>query len=353
MSMARWTAADIPDLSDRGAVVTGANSGLGFQTALELARHGARVMMACRDQGRGAQAVDRVRALAPGAEVELGLLDLADLASVRRFTGELGDRREGLDLLVNNAGVMAIPHRRTADGFEMQLGTNHLGHFALTGLLWPLLAARPGARVVTISSIAHRAGWISFGNLQRERRYERWTAYGQAKLANLLFAFEVQRRADAADVDLLSMAAHPGYAATKGPSRNNLNSWGHDRCPDRAHNCSSYCGTGPNLQAVGPQMSGARLSARLFDAANRVFAQPGAQGALPSLYAATSPDARGGAYYGPDGFGEVRGYPTRVKAARRAYDERTARRLWQVSEDLTGVRYDSLDAKILQNASCV
>jgi len=322
MSMARWTAADIPDLSDRGAVVTGANSGLGFQTALELARHGARVMMACRDQGRGAQAVDRVRALAPGAEVELGLLDLADLASVRRFTGELGDRREGLDLLVNNAGVMAIPHRRTADGFEMQLGTNHLGHFALTGLLWPLLAARPGARVVTISSIAHRAGWISFGNLQRERRYERWTAYGQAKLANLLFAFEVQRRADAADVDLLSMAAHPGYAAT-------------------------------NLQAVGPQMSGARLSARLFDAANRVFAQPGAQGALPSLYAATSPDARGGAYYGPDGFGEVRGYPTRVKAARRAYDERTARRLWQVSEDLTGVRYDSLDAKILQNASCV
>jgi len=287
-----------------------------------LARHGARVVMACRDQGRGAQAVDRVRALAPGAEVELGLLDLADLASVRRFTGELGDRREGLDLLVNNAGVMAIPHRRTADGFEMQLGTNHLGHFALTGLLWPLLAARPGARVVTVSSIAHRAGWISFGNLQRERRYERWTAYGQAKLANLLFAFEVQRRADAADVDLLSMAAHPGYAAT-------------------------------NLQAVGPQMSGARLSARLFDAANRVFAQPGAQGALPSLYAATSPDARGGAYYGPDGFGEVRGYPTRVKAARRAYDERTARRLWQVSEDLTGVRYDSLDAKILQNASCV
>jgi len=195
----------------------------------------------------------------------------------------------------------------------MQLGTNHLGHFALTGLLWPLLTARPGARVVTVSSIAHRAGWISFGNLQRERRYERWTAYGQAKLANLLFAFELQRRAAAVGMDLLSMAAHPGYAAT-------------------------------NLQAVGPQMSGARLSARLFDAANRVFAQSGAQGALPALYAATSPAARGGAYYGPDGLGEVRGYPTRVKAARRAYDERTARRLWQVSEGLTGVRYDSLDA---------
>jgi len=324
MSMAKWTAADIPDLSGREAVVTGANSGLGFQTALELARHGARVVMACRDQGRGAQAVDRVRAAAPGAQVELGALDLAELASVRRFAAWYRERREreGLDLLVNNAGVMAIPHRRTADGFEMQLGTNHLGHFALTGLLLPLLTARPGARVVTVSSIAHRAGWISFGNLQRERRYERWTAYGQAKLANLLFAFELQRRADAVGVDLLSMAAHPGYAAT-------------------------------NLQAVGPQMSGARLSARLFDAANRVVAQSGARGALPSLYAATSPDARGGAYYGPDGLGEVRGYPTRVKAARRAYDERTARRLWQVSEDLTGVRYDSLDAKILQKASRV
>ncbi len=245
--MAKWTAADIPDLSGREAVVTGANSGLGFQTALELARHGARVVMACRDQGRGAQAVDRVRAAAPGAQVELGALDLAELASVRRFAAWYRERREreGLDLLVNNAGVMAIPHRRTADGFEMQLGTNHLGHFALTGLLLPLLTARPGARVVTVSSIAHRAGWISFGNLQRERRYERWTAYGQAKLANLLFAFELQRRADAVGVDLLSMAAHPGYAAT-------------------------------NLQAVGPQMSGARLSARLFDAANRVVAQSGA-----------------------------------------------------------------------------
>ncbi len=306
--MVRWTAADIPDLSGRTAIVTGANSGLGFQTALALARHGASVVMACRDEVRGRQAVDRARALAPDVDVALGTLDLADLASVRRFAAWYGAGHERLDLLVNNAGVMAIPHRRTADGFEMQLGTNHLGHFALTGCLLPLLAARPGARVVTVSSVVHLFGRIAFNNLQREQRYERWTAYAQSKLANLLFAFELQRRADAAGLTLLSLAAHPGYAAT-------------------------------NLQAVGPRMSGSRLQARLMQLGNRVFAQSDAQGALPSLYAATAPDVTGGDFYGPDGIGGVRGYPKRVKAVRRAYDEEAARRLWQVSEDLTGMHY--------------
>jgi len=310
--MATWTAATIPDLSGRRAVVTGANSGLGFQTALELARHGATVTLACRDEERGARAVDQIRALAPEAAVEVAPLDLADLSSIERFADAYRAGRDGLDLLVNNAGVMAIPRRQTADGFEMQLGANHLGHFALTGRLFPLLAARPGARVVTVSSAAHRGGRIDFDDLQHERNYRPWSVYGQSKLANLLFAFELQRRADAAGVDLLSVAAHPGYAAT-------------------------------GLQGVGPQMTGRRLQGLLLQVANRVVAQSAARGALPSLYAATAPDVTGGAFYGPDGIGELRGYPKRVKAARPAYDEQTARHLWQVSEDLTGVRYETLD----------
>jgi len=313
--MATWTAATIPDLSGRGAVVTGANSGLGFQTALELARHGADVTLACRDEERGARAVSGIRALAPKAAVEAAPLDLADLSSIARFADAYRAGRDGLDLLVNNAGVMAIPHRQIADGFEMQLGANHLGHFALTGRLFPLLAARPGARVVTVSSTAHRGGRIDFDDLQHERSYRPWSVYGQSKLANLLFAFELQRCADAAGVDLLSVAAHPGYAAT-------------------------------NLQ----RMTGRRLQGLLLQAANQVVAQSAARGALPSLYAATAPDVTGGAFYGPDGIGEIRGYPKRVKAARPAYDEQTARRLWQVSEDLTGVRYETLD-RALESAN--
>lgn len=307
----RWTAAEIPDLTGRMAVVTGANSGLGLHTSLELARHGARVVLACRDEGKGAGALRRIRDEVPGAEVELGALDLADLAPVRRFAEAYASLHDRLDILVNNAGVMALPYRRTADGFEMQLGTNHLGHFALTGLLLPTLLARHGARVVTLSSQAHRFGRVDIDDLHSERRYRKWFAYAQSKLANLLFMSELARRADAAHAALVSVAAHPGYAAT-------------------------------NLQLAGPRMAGNTLAEKASALGNRLIAQSDAQGALPSLYAATAPDVRGGECFGPDGPFEQRGYPKRVGTSKAARDEVTARRLWEVSEQLTGVRYEAL-----------
>jgi NAD(P)-dependent dehydrogenase (short-subunit alcohol dehydrogenase family) len=306
-----WTASDIPELGGRRAIVTGANSGLGLEIALELARHGARVVLACRDTGKGDEAARGISAAVSEANVEVARLDLAELASVREFAeAHSGD---GLDLLVNNAGVMALPRRVTRDGFEMQLGTNHLGHFALTGLLLPALLERPGARVVTMSSGAHQMGRIRFDDLQGERRYQRWLAYGQSKLANLLFAFELARRAALADLDLTSVAAHPGYAAT-------------------------------NLQLAGPQMEGSGLKERLAKLGNRVFAQSSAQGALPALYAASMPGVVGGEYFGPDRVGGMRGNPARAQTNRAARDPELARRLWTVSEELTGVRYDALPA---------
>jgi NAD(P)-dependent dehydrogenase (short-subunit alcohol dehydrogenase family) len=308
-----WTAADIPDLADRTAVVTGANSGIGYHTALELARHGAHVVLACRDDARGAEAMGRLTTEAPTARVELATLDLADLASVRRFAQSYAAAHPGLDLLVNNAGVMALPPRRTADGFEMQFGTNHLGHFALTGLLLTRLLARPGARVVTVSSTAHRMGRIDFDNLNAERRYGAWQAYSQSKLANLLFTQELQRRADAAGVDLVAVAAHPGLAAT-------------------------------NLQAVGPQMAGRRLLGLWMTYGTRVVAQSDRMGALPTLYAATHPDLVGGSYVGPGGPFQQRGYPRLVSTSGPAGDRDVARRLWEVSERLTGVRYEALSS---------
>src|SRR4051794_13924450 len=297
----------MPDLAGRRAVVTGANSGLGFQIARELALHGASVVLAVRDVGRGEEAAGRI---GQPDRVEVRRLDLADLASVREFAAGFSG---GLDLLVNNAGVMALPRRTTKDGFEMQLGTNHLGHFALTGLLLPRLLETPGARVVTMSSGAHAYGRIKFENLQGERHYQRWLAYGQSKLANLLFAFELARRAALAGLDLTSVAAHPGYAAT-------------------------------NLQMQAGQMEGSRLKQLTGGAANRLFAQSDAQGALPALYAATAPDVSGGEYFGPDGHAGTRGYATRAQAAKSARDPELAARLWTVSEELTGVTYERLGA---------
>jgi NAD(P)-dependent dehydrogenase (short-subunit alcohol dehydrogenase family) len=303
--MVRWTAEDIPDLTGRTAVVTGANSGLGFPTSLELARRGATVILAGRDAGKGRAAVDALRREAPGAAADWQTLDLAELASVRRFADAVAARGDGLDLLVNNAGVMALPYQRTADGFEFQLGVNHLGHFALTGLLLPALLARPAPRVVTVSSRMHRSGRIDFDDLQSERRYGRGAAYSRSKLANLLFTLELQRRADAAGVPLVSVAAHPGFAAT------NL-------------------GTSGSLVNRVILKPGMRLGA------------PPAAGALPSLYAATAPDVAGGEFFGPAGFRGGRGAPRREKPAARASDEAAARRLWDVSEQLTGVRFDAL-----------
>jgi NAD(P)-dependent dehydrogenase (short-subunit alcohol dehydrogenase family) len=298
-----WTAADIPDQRGRVAVVTGANSGLGLVTSRELARAGADVIMACRNMEKGRAAAEEVSAAASGGEVRLEELDLADLTSVAAFADRLpGDR---LDLLINNAGLMAPPRRLTADGFESQFGTNHLGHFALTGRLLHRLLAAPEPRVVTVSSQAHRTGRINFSDLQGERRYIRWLAYGQAKLANLMFCFELQRRSAEAGSALLSMAAHPGYSRT-------------------------------NLQFAAPPV----YERAVMAVTNLLVAQTAEQGALPSLYAATYPDLPGGSFVGPDGPMEGRGYPHLVTAARKAYDEDAWARLWQVSEELAGVRYE-------------
>jgi len=311
--VAPWTTSDIPDLAGHAAVVTGANSGLGYETAKALAGAGAHVVLACRDEARGAAALDRIRAAMPGADTRVERLDLAELASVRAFAERVAaEHPGGLDILVNNAGVMAIPRRETADGFEMQFGTNHLGHFALTGLLLDRLLARPGARVVTISSEVARIGRVRFDDLQGARRYRRWAAYAQAKLANQLFTLELDRRAVARGADLVSVAAHPGYAAT-------------------------------NLQAVGPRMSGSRMMERATDLGNAVFAQSAAAGALPTLYGATAPGVRGGQYFGPDRLFGMRGHPTQVSFVRAARDPGTARRLWEVSERLTGVGFGALD----------
>jgi NAD(P)-dependent dehydrogenase (short-subunit alcohol dehydrogenase family) len=303
--MSGWTEAQIPDQTGRTAVVTGANSGIGFQAARRLAEHGARVILAVRDPDRGEAAAERIVMEDGAPRPEVRRLDLADLASVRAFAEGF---TEPLDVLVNNAGVMALPRRTTADGFEMQLGTNHLGHFALTGLLLDRLLERRGARVVTVASGAHRMGRIRFGNLQGEHHYQRWLAYGQSKLANLLFMRELARRATAAGLDLLSVAAHPGWAST-------------------------------NLQVRGAQMEGSSLKEHGAVLMNRIVAQSDEMGALPTLYAATSPDVTGGGYYGPDGLFEGRGHPRRVGMSGAARDEETARRLWEVSEEMTGVRY--------------
>ena len=321
-----WTPVAIPDLSGLVALVTGANSGIGFHTAAGLAGHGARVILACRDPGRGEEALTRIRA--GGATAELRALDLADLGSVRRLADDMTAALPRLDVLVNNAGVMALPQRVTADGFEMQFGTNHLGHFALTGLLLPLLLAgsvpRRGpssgpelttgpARVVTVSSTMHRTGRIAKDDLMGERRYSPWRAYSQSKLANLLFFRELQRRADDAGAHLASLAAHPGYAAT-------------------------------NLQSAGPRMSGNALMGRLMALGNTVFGQSAEHGAWPSLRAATDPLARGGEYFGPSGFAEQRGKPRRVGMTAAAMDPETAAWLWQRSVELTGVDYSTLAA---------
>ena len=304
--MARWTATDIPHGSDKNVVITGANSGLGFITALELARHGYAVIMACRDMRKAAQASEAIQREVPAAKLTVETLDLASLASIGKFAETLKKTHSSLNILINNAGVMALPRRLTADGFEMQFGTNHLGHFALTQHLLPNLLSASAARIVTVSSQAHRMGKFDFADLQRESRYQKWLAYGQAKLANLLFAFELERRLRRTDTSAISVAAHPGYAAT-------------------------------NLQMAGPAMENSRIGRRISEIANRFAAQPNWQGALPILYAATAQEVHGGGYYGPDGILEMRGYPREVMASDAAYDQNLATKLWEASEDLTHV----------------
>ena len=292
MSTRKWTAADLPRLDGRTIVITGANSGIGLVAARELGRAGARVVLAVRDTAKG----ERAAAGIPG-EREVRRLDLADLASVRAFAEAWdGD----VDVLINNAGVMATPERRTADGFELQIGTNHLGHFALTNLLLPRITDR----VVTVASGAHRTGAIRLDDLNWHRgRYDRWRAYGQSKLANLLFTLELQRRLHEVGSSVRALAAHPGWAAT-------------------------------NLQ----QHTESRLQDGIMAVANKVIAQSDEMGALPTLYAATQ-DLPGASYIGPDGFMEGRGHPTLVGRSSAASDADTAARLWELSEELTGVRF--------------
>ena len=303
-----WTADDMPDLSGKTIVVTGGNSGIGYEAALEFARKRADVIIACRDLGKARTAAAQISAQSPGAKVEVMELDLSSLASVRGFADAFHRGHPALHVLCNNAGVMAIPYRLTVDGFEMQFGTNHLGHFALTGLLLDRLLATDGGRVVNVSSTSHRFGQIRFDDLQWQSGYRKWRAYGQSKLANLLFTFELQRRADAAGAKLLSVACHPGYAAT-------------------------------NLQAAGPRMSGSAMLEYVFSIGNRLLAQSAAMGALPTEYAAVAPGVHGGDYIGPDGIGEMWGHPVNVGCTAAARDTAAAARLWEVSEQLTGVHY--------------
>jgi NAD(P)-dependent dehydrogenase (short-subunit alcohol dehydrogenase family) len=307
--MPPWTAADVPDQTGRTVVVTGANSGLGFAATRALADAGATVVMACRSTERGEQAAAEVREFVPGADLDVRECDLASLASVEDFAAGVRADYDALHALCNNAGVMAVPRRETADGFESQLGINHLGHFALTGHLLDLLVETPGeTRVVTHSSGAHRGGRIDFEDLHGEDAYERWAAYSQSKLANLLFALELQRRLDAAGItDTLSVACHPGWADT-------------------------------NLQARAAGDS--RLKAAGMRVANAVFAQSAERGALPLLYAATADGVDGGAFVGPGGLFSMRGAPEIQTPSGRARDPETAERLWRVSEEQTGVAYD-------------
>jgi NAD(P)-dependent dehydrogenase (short-subunit alcohol dehydrogenase family) len=315
--MTRWTSDDIPPLTGRRAIVTGATSGLGYETALELGRHGADVILAVRDRTRGEAARRAMEVALAGVPArgsfEMGDLDLASLESVQSFAEGVTAAGQDLHLLVNNAGIMAIPRRETVDGFEMQLGTNHLGHMALTlRLLGPLArtgTAGTASRVVTVSSNVHKTGRIDLDDLMGTRSYKPWAAYAQSKLANLLFTYELQRRLDAAGLPVGAYAAHPGYAAT-------------------------------NLSSVGPAMTGSRVQQWGTRVADRVLAQSAAMGALPTLYAATVPGLAPASYVGPSGLNEWRGHPTLVTPRDTARDESVAAALWARSEELIGLRFD-------------
>jgi NAD(P)-dependent dehydrogenase (short-subunit alcohol dehydrogenase family) len=300
-----WTADDMPAQSGGRYIITGANSGLGFEASRLLAEQGAAVVMACRSLDRGNDAVAEIRESDPEADVTVEELDLASLDSIESFTDRMANGGEPIDVLMNNAGVMAIPRKETEDGFEMQIGVNHLGHFALTGRLLESLA--DDGRVITVSSGLHERGEIDFEDLHGEQSYDKWDAYAQSKLANLLFAFELNRHFESADDDRLSVGVHPGYADT-------------------------------NLQRRGPELAGSRVRLAMMRIANFLFAQPPEQGAWPMLYAATASDVEGGAYYGPGGLMNMRGSPAEQEPTTDARDPETAAKLWEVSEELTGVR---------------
>ena len=302
--MHKWSVEQIPDLSGQVAIVTGANSGLGFETTRALAKSGAEVIMACRNLEKAESVRALITAECPTARLQIKSLDLSSLASVRQCAAELAQEFKNVHMLFNNAGVMALsPRQTTVEGFEKQFGTNHLGHFAFTGLLLPLLTATPGARIVTTSSLASVMGWIHFSDLHFERFYERWMAYGQSKLANLLFGLELQRRLSASGADTLSMVAHPGYAHT-------------------------------NLQNTMSSALEQKLIQLFEGVANTIE-----MGAAPQLYAATAPGLAGGSFFGPSEKMGISGPPIKIKPCIQARSKKKAAQLWSVSEQLTRVQY--------------
>lgn len=306
--MASTTPFTLPDLTGKTFIVTGANSGLGLETSRALARKNAHVILACRDADKAAAAKAQILAENTNATVEVQELDLSDLASVRDFAALIRAREGKLHGLINNAGVMAIPRQLTVDGFERQFAVNHLGHFALTGLLLDRLLATPGSRIVTVASQAHRIGKMQWDDLDGAKSYHAWAAYSQSKLANLLFAFELARRLSELRQDVRSVACHPGYAAT-------------------------------NLQLVAPQQTNSRFGLWIMSAGNRLLAQSAEGGAQPTLYAALASDAQSGDYIGPGGFMGRAGAPKKQRAKHAAYDPEALQKLWQISIERTGVDY--------------
>jgi NAD(P)-dependent dehydrogenase (short-subunit alcohol dehydrogenase family) len=304
--MSKWTPSQIPSQAGKLAIVTGANSGIGYHTALELARAGATVVLACRNLQKAEDAKAKILAAVPQAKLEIAKLDMADLNSIKAFAESFVAGGRKLDMLINNAGVMALPQRTpTAQGFEMQFGTNHLGHFALTGELMPALLKTPGSRVVTVASIAHKGGRMQYEDPNWEKSYDPRKAYQQSKLANLLFGLELDRRLKRAGADVSSIIAHPGISTT-------------------------------NIITNG---MGSNLKTKFMNLTFSMLAQSEARGAWPTLYAATSPDAKSGHYYGPDGFAELKGHPVEVQPKPQALDAASAARLWHISEQMTGVEY--------------
>lgn len=307
--MTKWTTANMQDQTGKTVVVTGANSGLGYEFSLAMAQKGAHVVMACRNTTKGEKAANDIRKIHPAAALDVMTLDLASLVSIRQFAGAFNAKYNQLHILCNNAGVMHLPETKTADGFEMQFGTNHLGHFALTGLLLETILATDNARIINVSSGLHHPGKIEFDNLQSEKGYNRNAAYSNSKLANLLFTYELQRRLEAAQIThVISVGTHPGYVAT-------------------------------NLQYAGARMEGNPLRGAIYRVVNTIAAGDVKLGVYPFLYAATENDVNGCDYIGRDGFMNMRGYPIKEKSSDRSYDEAVAKQLWEASEQLTGVKY--------------
>jgi len=311
--MSKWTQANIPNLTDKITLVTGANSGLGYETSKAFAEKGATVVMAVRNMDKGQKAHDDIMKAVPNAKLDLMKLDVGNLESVREFATAFKAKYDRLDILMNNAGVMAIPRTETPDGFEMQLGVNHLGHFALTGLLIDVIVNTPNARIHSVSSSANYMGEINFDDLMGEKDYGRWTAYGQSKLANVFFAFELQNRLSAAGFDTISNTSHPGLVMT-------------------------------NLQTNSMEKSGSPSSEGfLYRFMAPLMAQDVSMGVLPQLYGATAPEAKGGVFYGPKTF-NMRGYPAQKKANDAANNKADLKRFWEMSEKLTGITFDVLNA---------